>query len=69
MCTVSINVNEKLLQDVLPELDNMGAIKQWVQQLVNLRVQELAHSQDEVMDVESARAMVHKAIQEEYAKA
>lgn len=69
MCTVNINVNEKLLQNILPELDNMGAIKQWVQQLVNHRVQELADSQDEVIDVETARAMVHKAIQEEYAKA
>lgn len=67
MCTVSINVNEKLLQDVLPELDNMGAIKQWVQQLVNLRVQELAHSQDEVMDVETARRKLHQMIKDVYA--
>lgn len=67
MCTVSINVNEKLLQDVLPELDNMGAIKQWVQQLVNLRIQELAHSQDEVMDVETARRKLHQMIKDVYA--
>lgn len=69
MCTVSIDVNEELLRGVLPELDNIGAIRQWVQQLVTHRVQELADSKDEAMDVETARAMVHKAIQEEYAKA
>lgn len=68
MCTVSIDVNEKLLQDVLSELDNMGAIKQWVQQLVNHRVQELADSQDEVMDVETARRKLHQMIKEVYAQ-
>jgi len=41
MCTVSVNVDEAVLRDVMPELDSTAAIRQWVQQLIDLRIQEI----------------------------
>jgi len=67
MCTVNIQIDEALLRDVKPELDSTAAIRLWVQELVNLRIQELINEDEETMDIEEARAMVHKTIRKEYA--
>ena len=67
MCTVNIQIDEALLRDVKPELDSTAAIRLWVQELVNLRIQELINEDEETMDIEEARAMVHEAIKKEYA--
>ena len=67
MCTVSIKVDEALLRDVLPELDNTVAIRLWAQELINLRIQELINEDEETMDIEEAREMVHETIRKEYA--
>ena len=67
MCTVNIQVDEALLRDVKPELDSTAAIRLWVQELVNLRIQELINEDEETMDIEEARAMVHETIKKEYA--
>ena len=42
MCKVTVDINEKLLQDILPELNNSVAIRQWVQQQIDLRIQQMA---------------------------
>lgn len=68
MCTVNIKVDENLLRDLMPELDTTVAINLWVQQLVDLRIQELVDEDDEVVDLETAREMIHETIRKEYAQ-
>ena len=41
MCTVNIQVDEALLRDMMPELDSPASIRLWVQQLIDLRIQEM----------------------------
>ena len=67
MCTINIQVDEALLRDVKPELDSTAAIRLWAQELINLRIQELINEDEETMDIEEARAMVHETIRKEYA--
>ena len=52
---------------MMPELDSTAAIRLWAQELVNLRIQELINEDEETMDIEEARAMVHETIKKEYA--
>ena len=66
---VSINVDEAALRDMRPELDTTAAIRLWAQELVDLRMQQMRMEDEETMSIEEARAMVHAAIHEEYAKA
>ena len=68
MCTVNIKVDENLLRDIMPELDTTAAINLWVQQLVDLRIKELIDEDDEVIDLETAREMLHETIKKEYAQ-
>lgn len=68
MCTVNIKVDENLLRDIMPELDTTAAIHLWVQQLVDLRIKELIDEDDEVVDLETARQMLHETIRKEYAQ-
>ena len=68
MCTVSVKVNEDDQRDYLPELDTTAAIRLWVQELVDHRMQQMRMEDEETMSIEEARAMVHAAIHEEYAK-
>ena len=68
MCTVSIKVNEDVLRDYLPELENTAAIRKWAQMLIDARLRELVEEDTETMSIEEARAMTHAAIREEYAK-
>ena len=67
MCTVNIQIDEALLRAVKPELDSTAAIRLWAQELINLRIQELINEDEETMDIEEARAMVHETIRKEYA--
>lgn len=69
MCMVSINVDEAALRDMRPELDTTAAIRLWAQELVDHRMQQMRMEDEETMSIEEARAMVHAAIHEEYAKA
>lgn len=52
----------------MPELDTTAAINLWVQQLVDLRIKELIDEDDEVIDLETAREMLHETIRKEYAQ-
>ena len=70
MCTVSVKVNEDVLRDYLPELENTAAIRKWVQMLIDQRIDALIKERataDGVIDVETAREMTHGAIRREYA--
>ena len=69
MCMISISVDEAALRDMRPELDSTAAIRNWVQELVNLQIKQMELEDEETMSVEEGRAMVHAAIHEEYAKA
>ena len=68
MCTVTVNVDEAMLKEMNPSLSDKSAIRNWVQQLIDHRVQEMIAEDDETISVEELRAMLHKTIHEEYAK-
>ena len=68
MCVVSINVDEATLRDMRPELNNTAAIRRWAQELIDQRIRQMEYDDTEAMSIEEARAMVHAAIREEYAK-
>lgn len=87
MCTVSIKVDENVIREVLPELDNTAAISRWAQMLVDQYIADMKQGiapeelynglkpgfideldDDETMDLETARAMLHQTIREEYAR-
>ncbi len=68
MCTVSVKVNEDVLRDYLPELENTAAISEWVQMLIDARLRELVEEDTETMSIEEAREMTLAAVREEYAK-
>jgi hypothetical protein len=69
MCIISINVDEAALRNMRPELDSTDAIRNWAQELVNLRIQQMVLEDEETMSIEDAREMTLAAIREEYAKA
>ena len=45
MCTVSVKVNESALRSLRPELNTTAAIRQWVQQQIDLRIQQMVFEQ------------------------
>ena len=69
MCIISINVDEAALRNMRLELDSTDAIRNWAQELVNLRIQQMVLEDEETMSIEDAREMTLAAIREEYAKA
>lgn len=50
MCKVTVDINDKVLQDLMPELDNTSAIRLWVQKLVDMHLQQLQRKQDMTQD-------------------
>ena len=68
MCTVSVKVDEALLREMMPELDSNAAIRKWAQQLIDLRIREIAAEDEATMSIEEAREMTLRAVREEYAK-
>ena len=68
MCTVSVKVNEAVLRGMRPELNTTAAIRQWVQQQIDLRIQQMELDDQETMTIEEAREMTLAAVREEYAK-
>lgn len=68
MCTVSVKVNEALLRGMRPELNTTAAIRQWVQQQIDLRIQQMQLDDEETISIEEAREMTLTAVREEYAK-
>ncbi len=68
MCTVTVNVDEALLREVNPNLSDKTAIRKWVQELIDLRIQQLEFEDTETMSIEDAREMTLAAVREEYAR-
>lgn len=68
MCTVSIDIDEAVIRDLRPELDTTAAIRHWAQELINARLQQLRLEDEETMDVEELRAMLHETVRKEYAR-
>ena len=68
MCTVTVNVDEAMLKEMNPNLSNKTAIRRWVQELIDLRIQQMELEDDETMDLEDARAMLHETIRKVYAE-
>ena len=67
MCTVTIDIDEKMLRDVNPNLSDIAAIREWVQQLIDCRIREMLEEDTETMSIEEAREMTLKVVREEYA--
>ena len=72
MCTVSVKVNEALLRGMRPELNSTAAIRQWAQQQIDLRIQQMDIQQmelddQETMTIDEAREMTLRAVNREYA--
>ena len=68
MCTVSIDIDEAIIRDLLPELDTTAAIRLWAQELVDSRVHQMRLEDEETMSVEELRAMLHETVKKEYAR-
>lgn len=66
MCVVAVNINETLVRDIFPELNTMDALNKWVQEEIDRRIEELRDEED-IMDIEDARAMVHETVRQAYA--
>ncbi len=46
MCTINIKVDEVALRNLRPDLDSNTAIRLWVQQLVDMHLQQLQRKQN-----------------------
>lgn len=57
MCTVSVEVNEKVLRGVNPNLDSSAALRHWVQQLVNYHTQMMVDDNNDAVDMKFSRDM------------
>ena len=68
MCTISIDIDETAIRDLLPELDTTAAIRLWVQELIDSRIHQMRLEDEETMDVEELRAMLHETVRKEYAR-
>lgn len=69
MCRITIEVNQEVLQSVNPALDSRAAIGKWIQNLIDLRIQQMELEKGETMSIEEARDMTLAAVREEYARA
>ncbi len=68
MCTVTVNVDEVTLREMNPNLSDRTAIRKWVQELIDLRIQQLEFEDTETMSIEEAREMTLAAVREEYTR-
>ena len=68
MCTVTVNVDEAMLKEMNPNLSDKASIRRWVQELIDLRIQQMEFEDTETMSVEEARAMTIAAVRKEYAR-
>ena len=67
MCTVTVKVDKAVLSGIRPELNTTAAIRQWAQQQIDLRIQQMVLDDDASMPIEEAREMTHRAVNREYA--
>ena len=57
MCTVSVEVDEKVLRGINPNLDSSAALRHWVQQLVNYHTQMMVDDNEETVDMKFSHDM------------
>ena len=67
MCKITIDIDEEKLRGVNPNLSDVANIRNWAQKLIDCRIQEMLDEENEVVDLETAREMLHETIREEYA--
>lgn len=67
MCRVTVEVDQEVLRSMDPALDSIAAIRNWAQQLIDARIQQMEFEDDETMSIEEAREMIHETIRKEYA--
>lgn len=67
MCTISINVNEAALRDMRPDLNTTAAIRRWVQEQIDLRIQQMEYEDTETISIEEAHAAPPRAVSRESA--
>ena len=65
---MSVKVNEEQLREMRPDLNSTAAIRIWAQQLIDRCIQQMEMEDEETISIEEARAIVHAAIRDEYAK-
>ena len=68
MCRVTVEVDQEVLRGFNPALDSTAAIRKWVQQLIDMRIQQMELEDSETMDLEEARAILHETIRKVYAE-
>lgn len=68
MCTVSVKIDEAMLRNIRPELNSTTAIRQWAQELINMRISEMELEDTETVDLETAREILLATVREEYAR-
>ena len=68
MCRINVNIDEAVLRDIRPDLDNMAAIQLWAQELIDLRIQQMEFDDTETVDLETAREMLLETVRSEYAR-
>ena len=62
MCTVTVKIDKAVLSGIRPELNTTAAIRQWAQQQIDLRIQQMVLDDDETMTIEEAREMTLAAV-------
>ena len=65
---VSVNVDEAVLRDMRPDLNSATAIRLWVQDLVDFRMQQMRTEDEGTMSIDEALEMTLAAVREEYAR-
>ena len=72
MCTVTVDIDEKTLRGVNPNLSDTAAIRNWAQMLINARIQEMVREEEAYasecdMTPEELLAVVVKDVEAIYA--
>lgn len=68
MCRINVNIDEAVLRNIRPDLDNMAAIQLWAQELIDRRIQQMEFDDTETVDLETAREMLLETVRSEYAR-
>lgn len=68
MCRVTVEVDQEVLRSMNPALDSTAAIRQWAQQLIDQRIQQMELEDTETVDLETAREMILETVRKEYAR-
>ncbi len=68
MCTININIDERALRTIRPDLNSPTAIRQWAQDLINSHIRKITQEDSATLDLESAREFLLSTVRDEYAK-